>query len=61
MGHRPSCVPVHCADRMHMRMDEMPEAEQHMNMHMNEMAEPKRKKMRVKGGRAHWARDHDDD
>ena len=23
--------------------------------------QPKRKKMRVRGGRAHWARDHDDD
>eukprot|EP00966_Prymnesium_polylepis_P202944 4702034-Prymnesium_polylepis.1 len=42
----------------------MPEAERHVNMHMNGMAEvgqPKRKKMRVRGGRAHWARDHDDD
>eukprot|EP00966_Prymnesium_polylepis_P194529 4509813-Prymnesium_polylepis.1 len=37
------------ADRMHMRMDEMPEVAQHMNMHTNEMAEvepPKSKRQR---------------
>ena len=53
-GAAPSEGDTTSADRMHM----------HMNVRMNEMTEvgqPERKKMRVKGGRAHWARDHDND
>jgi hypothetical protein len=51
---------------MHMRMDEMPEVAQHMNMHTNEMAEvepPKSKRQRVRSsqGRSGDVRRRDDD